>query len=106
MTTVKCHKCGAVENLDPIADPGQRWIVKPVHFTERQWETLGALAKAIPGVGGPVEFLRLAIARFLTSPPRRLMKLAMPTKRGSAVNAQPSFGARHNSRRKSAKRNA
>jgi hypothetical protein len=106
VTTVKCHKCGAVENLDPIADPGQRWIVKPVHFTERQWETLGALAKAIPGVGGPVEFLRLAIARFLTSPPRRLMKLAMPTKRGSAVNAQPSFGARHNSRRKSAKRNA
>ena len=46
VTTVKCRRCGAVNDLDPISAPGAKWNVKPIHFTERQWEALAARASA------------------------------------------------------------
>jgi len=79
LTTAKCRQCGAVDVLDPIGVPGDRWLIKPFHFTERQWEVLVARAKATPGVKSPSELVRLAIQRVLSRPLHRLRRPIKPT---------------------------
>jgi hypothetical protein len=81
ITTVKCLKCGADDGLDPIIAPDQKWIIKPIHFTEREWEALTTRANAMRGVSGPSELLELEIARFLARPSHRLRRRNTPTER-------------------------
>lgn len=68
VTTVKCRRCGTADNLDPIIAPGQKWIIKSLHFTEREWEALTKRANAMRGVSGPSELLQLEIAKSLARP--------------------------------------
>jgi hypothetical protein len=67
VTTVKCRRCGTAENLDPIIAPGQKWIIKSLYFTEREWEALTKRSNAMRGVSGPAELLQMEIAKFLSS---------------------------------------
>jgi len=73
VTTAKCRKCGAVDNLDPMDARGEKMVSKPIPFGDREWKRLVARARATPGVRSPSEFIRLALDRALSRPPQRLI---------------------------------
>jgi len=104
VNTLKCRKCGEVYKLGPVKAPGEKWIRKPIPFSEGQWERLVASAKATPGVNGPAELVRLALKRALSMPLQRLIALQRTKHaqraslksplRTATRNSQPSEGCR------------
>ena len=72
---MKCRRCGAADNLDPMDARGEKMVSKPVQFGDREWKRLVARAKVTPGVRSPSEFVRLALDRALSRPPQRLIAL-------------------------------
>jgi hypothetical protein len=82
VSTARCRKCGAVTDFDLTPDPGQHCVSVPIYFNEANWQRLGEIAKATPGVDGPLELLRMALLRLLSIPPIVLgRKPSGPSKR-------------------------
>jgi hypothetical protein len=74
VTTAKCRRCGAADNLDPMAQ-GEKMVSNSIPFSDGEWKRLVAHARATPWVRSPLEFIRLAVDRALSRPPQRLIAL-------------------------------
>jgi hypothetical protein len=71
--TATCKHCGTLYRFDPVKQPGEKMVKRHILFGERQWQRAVARAKVTPGVNGPSELVRLALAEILAMPPIRLI---------------------------------